>query len=320
MASLNELSPWLLSVLMAFIVVLLKALISLFSQTDPLRFFRFYCQRLSNKVNKPSNNAKQQTVAGLVAFLITLFPIIAVLWLFETFVAVPWLWHGFLLYLAIDGLSLFITNKAVAKTLVAKQHYQAKQLLQPLLLRQTDKLSALGLTKASIEMQVLRIGQQLLTVLFFFFLAGPLAAVAFRLLLEMHYSWNTKSRQFIAFGLRIHQLVNILQWLPMRLFGITLLFSTLGQGFILNWRLSRSYFFKLNNDFVMLIFALSLGCKLGGVAMYDSEKLRKRAFNEQGKQPEVSDIIHASSRIKYSIAFLSFSVILVTVAQLSLSQ
>jgi adenosylcobinamide-phosphate synthase len=48
----------------------------------------------------------------------------------------------------------------------------------------------------------------------------------------------------------------------------------------------------------MNCLALSLQTKLGGVAMYDGIKCRKISFNEQGRQPEPSDIIHANKQIK----------------------
>ncbi|WP_440874769.1 cobalamin biosynthesis protein CobD/CbiB [Thalassotalea sp. PLHSN55] len=319
MASFAELPSWLQSVLMAFTVILIKAILTHLVAHQPWRFFQFYCQSLANKVNKAENSHSQQTVAGLVAFAITFAPLVAILWLFETFVAVLWLWQGFLLYIAIDGVDLFSQNKKIANALSAQQKYHAKQLLQPFLLRESEKLSSLGLTKASIEMQLLRIGQQLITTVFFFLLLGPLAAISYRIILEMSYSWNTKEARFFAFGDRPKTISYLLQWLPMRVYGFCLLLSTLGQGFVLNWRLVSPHFFKLNNDFVLHIQALALGCRLGGVAMYQGEKLRRKSFNDQGKQPEITDIIHASSRIKYILVLLSICFFLAIFAALTVA-
>ncbi len=320
MASFAELSSWTQAIIMLFTVLTVKVSISIFVEHQPMRYFRWYCQMLANKVNKPQNSVAQQKVAGLVALLITLLPIIAILWLFETFIAVTWLWQSLLLYLALDGVNLLAKAKTSAKALVANNQYQAKQTLQNNILRESDKLSPLGLTKASIEMQLLQIGQQLIGVAFYFLLFGPLAALGYRLILEMHYSWNVKQKQFHAFGGHANQVINILQWLPMHVYGITILLSTLGQNFILNWRLVKQHFFKLNNNFILHSLALALGCKLGGVAMYDGEKLRRISFNDQGKQPEISDIIHASSRIKYSLVFIIICLFLTTIAQLSIQR
>ena len=51
--------------------------------------------------------------------------------------------------------------------------------------------------------------------------------------------------------------------------------------------------------------ALVLGCKLGGPAMYNGEKKQRPRFNDHGKQPEITDIIHASTRISLTLVLIS---------------
>jgi len=97
-----------------------------------------------------------------------------------------------------------------------------------------------------------------------------------------------------------------------------LLFSSIGKNFILFWRLSRFHFLKLNNNIVLLLLALSLEIKLGGVALYDDgdkkEKLRKISFNDLARQPQITDIIHANKKIKSVVYISIFFIILITVA------
>ena len=303
--------------LILLVVISCKATISHFVRHEPLRFFQFYCQKLSDKVNKPQNSPQQQTIAGFIAILVTLLPITIILYLFEAFIEVNILWQALLLYVAMGSFDLIRINKTIAQALISKQNYFAKQTLKPWVLRETEPLSSLGLSKACIEMQLLRTLQQGYTVAIIFLLTGPLAAISYRLLLEIHYCWNTKLVCYKYFGLYSKRLINVLQWLPVRVFSLLLLFTSIGKNFVLFWRLSKQYFFKLDNNIALLLLALSLEIKLGGVAIYHDQnqgkqKLRKVSFNDLARQPQVTDIIHASNKIKGIIYLSCFFSIFVT--------
>jgi adenosylcobinamide-phosphate synthase len=309
MADFVTLSPFSNQLLILLLVIGSKATISHFIRHEPLRFFQFYCQKLSDKVNKPQNSSQQQTIAGFIAILVTLLPITIILYLFEAFIEVKFLWQALLLYIAMGSFGLAQTNKVIAQALVAKQNYFAKQTLKPWVLRETDSLSTLGLSKSSIEMQILRTLQQGYSVVIIFLIAGPLAALTYRLLLEMHYCWNTKLVSNQYFGLYSKRLVGLLQWLPVRIFALLILFTSIGKNFVLFFHLSKQHFFQLNNNIALLLLSLNLEIKLGGVALYHDknqgkQKLRKISFNELARQPEVTDIIHASNKIR-SIIYLS---------------
>jgi adenosylcobinamide-phosphate synthase len=292
------------NILLLLTILCLNFLLARVSNIQPLNFFVFYCQLLANKVNKLHNSHNQQKIAGFVAILITVPVIITILALFEMFIEVNWLWQGFLLFIALGNIGLSTQGKKIAQALVAKNNYQAKQMIQPLVLRECSQLSSMGLSKAFIEMHVIRHSQQLVTTSAIFLLFGPLVAFAYRLLLEMHYCWNIKCERFVYFGRSVNVLVNFLQWLPTRFFGVLLLFTSFNQHWLLFWRLSRQSFFKLNHDFLIHSFALINEIKLGGVAIYQGKKLRRTSFNDQAKQPEPSDIIHSSYRLRKTLIIL----------------
>ena len=309
------LSSFSYNVVVLLTVIVSKALISHFIHHEPLRVFQLYCGKLSDKVNKSTNSQQQQTIAGLISILVTLTPIVIMLWLFERFIEVDFLWQFLLLYIAIGSFGLTKTNKSIAQALIAKQNYFAKQTLTPWILRETESLSSLGLSKTCIEMLLLRTLQQGYTVAFIFIFAGPLAAIGFRLLLEMHYCWNTKLAKFNHFGLYSKYSVNLVQWLPVRIFSLLLLLMSIGKNFVLFWRLSKSRFFQLDNNIAILLFALNLEIKLGGVAIYNNgeqgnNKLRKTSFNDLARQPQITDIIHANNKVK-SIIWFSLLLIIV---------
>ena len=299
------------------LLIALKALIGQFITQQPLAFFSFYCQRLADKVSKSSNSPRQQNISGLIATLVTLVPLLVILWLFETLIDALWLWNAFLLYFALGSFGLTKTSKAVARELVANNNYQAKQKIALFLLRDTEQLSPLGISKACIEMQLLRSSQLLVCVGFYYLLFGPLAALTFRLLLEMHYAWNIKAHQFFHFGAAVNYIVKLLQWLPSRLFALLLLLGTVGQNTLLYWRLTRGKFFQADNSILLHVLALGLEIKLGGVAMYNDRKVRKASFNDHARQPQATDIIHASKRINYALYLFILLVMMLAVISYS---
>lgn len=309
-----------LTILLA--VIFTKAIVSHFVAHEPLKAFQFYCLKLSDKVNKPDNNSSQRTIAGLVGIVVTLLPIAIILWMFEALVEVNWLWQGLLLYVALGAFGLTQASKTITQALTSNQKHLAKQTLKPWVLRETELLSEVGISKASIEMQLLRTLQQSYTVAFVFLLFGPLAAICYRLILEMHYCWNIKLIKHHHFGLYSNQLASLIQWLPVRTFSLLLLLTSLGKNALLFWRLSKPYFFKLNNNFALTLLALNLAVKLGGVAQYDDdqhtkEKLRKISFNDLARQPQANDIINADKKI-HGIIYLSlfFMVIIATAIEI----
>lgn len=318
MADFITLTSFSYQLLILLVVIVCKATISHFIPHEPLRFFQFYCEKLSDKVNKSQNSPQQQTIAGLIAIIVTLLPIAIILYLFEAFIEVNILWQALLLYIAMGSFGLAHINKNIAQALVSKQNYLAKQTLKPWVLRETEPLSSLGLSKTSIEMQLLRTLQQGYTVAIVFLIGGPLTAVIYRLLLEMHYCWNTKLVPYKYFGIYSKHMINFLQWFPVRVFSLILIFTSIGKNFTLFWRLSKHNFFQLNNNIALLLLALSLEIKLGGVALYDNQnqskqKLRKASFNDLARQPQITDIIHANNKIKtiiyislFFITFLAF--------------
>jgi len=313
-------SPYMYSAAVTLLLLIaLKALIGQFVTQQPLAFFNFYCQRLADKVNKSSNSPRQQNISGLIAIIVTLVPLIVILWLFEAFIEVPWLWQALLLYFALGSFGLTKTSKALARELVANNNYLAKQKIAPFLLRDTEQLSPLGISKACIEMQVLRSSQLLVCVGFYFLIFGPLAALTFRLLLEMHYAWNIKTHRFIHFGAAVNHIVKLLQWLPSRLFALLLLLGTVGQSTLLYWRLIRGKFFKTDNSILLHVLALGLEIKLSGVAMYNGHKVRKTSFNDHARQPQATDIIHASKRINYALYLLVLIIMMIAVMSYTLS-
>lgn len=301
------------SVTLLLTVLLLKFIFSSYQNRQEYYLFRLYCQRLADKVNKAENSQSQQKLAGAIAVLITLAPLATILWLFEAFIELPWLWHGLLLFFALGQPTRYQQGFDVAQAITNKQIYVAKSTLAPLCLRKTDNLSSLGLAKACIEALTLHYLQKILTIALVYLALGPLGALASRLLLEMHYSWNPKKQQFIHFGRSVNALIAVLQWLPARLLTLVLLAGNVGQNLLLQWRLLAPYFFRWDNSIAIYALGLSLEVQLGGVAIYDLHKLRRPVFNQQARQPEPKDIVHGYQRLLWAMLLMLLLIIAVAI-------
>jgi adenosylcobinamide-phosphate synthase len=98
-----------------------------------------------------------------------------------------------------------------------------------------------------------------------------------------------------------------------------LLLGTVGQNTRLYWRLIRGKFFQLDNSILLHVLALGLGIRLSGVAMYSGHKVRKASFNDHARQPQTTDIIHASQRINYALYLLVLLLMLVAILSYTVS-
>lgn len=310
MEFISAIPPQFHSIALLVVVMLAKYILERLSPHQPWQFFSFFCQQLAAKVNKEENGAKQQFISGVVAVLVTFTPLWVILWLFGGFIEVAFLWQSLLLYLALGPLTFKHSANSIIKSIDSGDKYQAKQTLQKLALRETSSLSVMGLSKASIEMLVLKPLQQTITVSILFLIGGGLLAISYRLILEMHYAWNQKLYKMRSFGRFANAVTQIFTWLPSRMILIGGLFLSFGQQSRLLWRLTMPHFFKLDNNALMQFFALALNVRLGGVAMYNGAKLRREEFNSKGKQPELQDIRQCYrflDRINYLIIILIFA-------------
>lgn len=320
--TLAQLQGFSLNALILLMVIIIKSVVAHFihyhndnnRNNNALTFFSWYCQRLASKVNKQQNSAQQQQIAGFIAALITLTPLIIILWLFADFIAVPWLWQALLLYFALGNFQLNKKCKEISQALINKQYDIAKQTLEPWVLRDVEPLSSMGVAKTTIEMLLLRYLQHYFIIACYFLAFGGLTAFSIRLILDMHYCWNKKQPNFHYFGQFITKLSALIQWLPSRFFALLMLLASIGKHFKIALKAYKKYYFTLNNNIIIALLAIMLDIRLAGVVMYQAKKLRRLSFNDKAEQPQADNIIQASKLIRQ---LLYFSLALTIIAIIS---
>lgn len=315
-----SLSSFTQNVFLLLIVIAIKSLITLLSTPSNTSFLAFYCQRFSDKVNKPNNSVQQQKIAGLIATLITIAPIVAILWLFEGLIQVSWLWHALLLYFSLGSFGAISKAKSVAKHIQQQDKQSAREQLANWVLRDVNTLSPLGLHKASIEMLTLRYLQQQFTIAFYFLLLGPYFSFTLRMICELHYNWNSKLKTFRAFGYLPKACFRLFLWLPERIYFLMAIFLNATKPVHKFISYSSQFLFKSGSKLTLSMMACSLGVKLGGVAMYQGEKVRHDVFNPAGKQPEHTDVLMVTKQIRlHQILSLVLLIAMVVLIELSVT-
>ena len=295
----------LLHVLQVLLVALVvEAVMPWPERFHPLSIFRIVAKNLALRVNPKQQRAdSQRFIAGILAPIILVAPLLICLVLFRALLAVPEIFDLIMLTAALSYAPVLNQTNKLKQHLFKENKALAKDCLKPIVLRDTSSLSEMGLIKAGIESQVLRFSHQYLTVILVFLFAGSIAAVCYRLCYEMAQQWNPKIAHNRVFAKPVAGLVNLLK-IPAALM-LSALFSLM-SGFKQVKSKSR-YFSFVINAYLSSASAV-LKHNLAGPAIYDGEKVRRDAF-KPGREPELADIVHATKLIRSLQSFIGLFVI-----------
>lgn len=292
-------------------VIFIRLMTDRFIPMEPMYYFRLYCDLLARKVNKASHSNKQLIISGTIATLVTILPLVSLFALFELFVDVLWLWNAFLLWLALGWFATKYDANRVSKALKNKQTQLARESIKHRLLRKTANLSPLGLSKATIETNILRFNAEFVCVVFYALLFNPLIAITYRLLYEIHLSWNPSYVQFQYFGKPIKKVVAIMQWPVSRFIGFVSIITSGSGNLMLMFRMTSNSFWHLSSTYLLQCHALMLGVSLGGPAIYNELKVRRPIANNLGRQPCAEDISKSLQHLNTLFMFILTLLILI---------
>lgn len=239
----------------------------------PLSFFRLLANSMARKVNKANDNSQvQQLISGSLAILVLLVPIILILLVLTNLAEFPIFFDGLLLLISLRFSPILAGNKKLAQALKEDKKALARNILNPFVLRETDKLSPLGIAKATIESTLLRFSYQYCGVLFWFLLLGGTGAFAYRLIFEFAQVWNTKLARFRYFGKPAARLLVLLSWLPVRVAALCMAVSENFSGTFKALRQSGRQ--HSQHAALLAMHGGALSIELGGPAYYDGQKIR----------------------------------------------
>lgn len=201
---------------------------------------------------------------GVSAWLLAAAPVLALCYGLLQVPYVTWLVEGFLLWMMLDLTSVQRRFTRICQALRLGDSLGAKQALSPLVAHQLDERE---LAKTSLE-ALLRIGGQLVAVLFWFAVFGVMGAVLYRVAARLNRLWGHRDARFIRFGWASAMLFKALDWLPARLCALTYaLLGNTGQA-LTSWRSFAKHWPSPNAGALIAAGAGALDVRLGGPAHY----------------------------------------------------
>jgi adenosylcobinamide-phosphate synthase len=264
----------------------------------PLVGFGFLANKLEATFNpKTKQDLPFQRFIGLIALIVLISPfIILAYWLCHQLITF-FVANTLLLYFAIGHKSLHEHARAVSKALINNDQELAKTAASYMVSRDS---SAIEPIPATIESVLENGNDGVFGALFWFFIAGGIGALLFRLANTMDAMWGYKSPRFIYFGWAAARFDDTLNYIPARLTALT--YALLGNTKLALscWKSQAPTWDSPNAGPVMSAGAGALNVKLGGAARYFGE-WHERPTLGAGKPPVLTDIERALALVRHGV-------------------
>ncbi|MDN3614087.1 cobalamin biosynthesis family protein [Vibrio gallaecicus] len=237
----------------------------------PATLWHKFAELLASKVNT-NQSYSQSLLSGSLAWLLMCFPALITLIALKPLMWQPQFFELALLLLAIDWRNNEKLANQLIRALGKQDKNKARGLLAPIVNRQTETLSVLGLGKAGAETIIMGYGRNVICVLFWYAIGGGIAALMYRLTAELARAWSPSRRQFSPFGLTVTKVVAVLDFIPLRLFALMIVFGSKASH-TFSSMLTQSKSWPLPGPAWLITAAGNkLELSLGGPAIYNDTK------------------------------------------------
>ncbi len=175
----------------------------------------------------------------------------------------------FFLWLALSFKPVITLAQNVELALIDEDKPKARQYLAHCLNRDTLSLSEIGISKACCETLIFGYFRGLFAVLFWYCLAGPIAALLYSLLVQLARNWTPRLEQFQQFGKPTHQLLFCVEALPIRLFSLMI---TIGTHFKMTFNAIKQQapkWTEIGKGWLLASSGTKYQLSLGGSVIYD---------------------------------------------------
>lgn len=309
--SFNEIldNPHIFSLIVALVIALFEWFIPYPYFLRPRLLISTFAS-LGKKVNKPENSNNQNKLAGIFLPITIITPIMIVIFMFghvSTDSSFYYLGPFFLL-LILESRPYRSLGRKIYKSLSRNDKINiTKTTLQRFILRDTSKLSNLGLCKATIELIILRLFNSFYVPLFYYLIFGLEFAIVVKLLILLSQAFNKKLPSNLNFGYYTAKIANIIYIPPVISILIALSitpYKAKKECLINSLNIYSKEWPNISSGLLLAYVAGMLNLKLGGPRIYESIKYR---YPQIGgfKEPEPNDI-------KRSIRLMSWSIIVAT--------
>lgn len=274
---------------------------------------------VETQLNKPTQYFTVAKALGIVALLLVLLPVVWVSCLLACWFSGSgffyFLFSALVLYLVVGWNSLAEHALAVHSALMKKDLPLARERVAYIVSRQTSELDDVGVTKATMESVLENGGDAVFAPVFWFVVAGPVGAIAYRVINTLDAMWGYKNERFVAFGWAAARLDDVVNWIPARLCALTYAFAAGESGWqrgLAAWRKQASQCESPNAGPVMASGAGALNVALGGDAVYHGKKVFRPVLG-QGYAPVPGDIERSLTLVKRGVYFWVAVIFLITI-------
>ena len=258
-------------------------------------------ERLARKVNAKGNSPSQQWIAGLLAPLVILVPLVLALWSLRNLSFYEPLFDLLLLLWLLEAHPLKSQSLIIERLLKSGKSEMARLHLSRWVKRDTHTLSAMGTAKAASEMIALRLLAQWFGVAFWYLAAGIYGAFLFRFIQLLAQAFSIKRPVNRLFGELTHRLFNLLLLPPAIILALTLgCFPGGGRAIYCLFSQTKSWPALASGAFLASL-AGSLDLQLGGPRLYDGEMNRLKRIG-WGKEPDAT----SPARVRKRLGWLGF--------------
>jgi len=262
---------------------------------------------VERQFNRPSQYFTVTKAWGIAALLLVLLPIVWMSCLLACWFSGSgffyFLFSALVLYLVVGWNSLAKHALAVHKALLQKNLPLARERVGYIVSRQTVELDGAGVTKATIESVLENGSDAVFAPIFWFVVAGPVGAIAYRVINTLDAMWGYKNERFVAFGWAAARLDDVVNWIPARLCALTYAFVAGESGWqrgLAAWRKQAPQCESPNAGPVMASGAGALNVALGGDAVYHGKRVFRPVLG-QGFEPVPGDIERSLALVKRGV-------------------
>ncbi len=240
----------------------------------PMTLVRILAIKMGDKVlPNHSQPVLQHYISSSLGFCVLIIPSVIALYIVLGLAEFPWFFDALLLLIALDFNQSSRQFTLVRKALGRDKKLLAREMLTPMVARETASLSQVGIAKAAIESLLLRYYKQFCAVMFWYVVAGPVMALLYRITLEFAWVWNTRRPGYRHFGLIHKKAANAMALIPCILAAFCMLIVTSPVG---AWQAMRRSPHQDTCSILLSLFGGGLNIQLGGPAIYGGKKRRYR--------------------------------------------
>ena len=283
-------------------VALFSFFISLPKDLNPLSVIELIFQQIAKKVNLDERSDSYKRIASLLSICLIYFPCLLIISQLYNVVFQPVILEMLLLFVLLSWHDKKLTYLQIINALRSNNLAQAKFTLASLTQRETKPLSLMGINKASIESMVLQLATSWFAVVFWYLLTGIYGAILYRTIQICAQQWNAKQLEFSALTSIPSSVYSIMLFPVHLIMSFTFaLYDKPLKNIIQNFKQSINWH-HFSSGLMLSSFALSMQIELGGVRLYQKQKVTYATLGFGGA-PNVDKVEQSLRRLSLSAWF-----------------